>query len=112
MKDHVDDLELVIEEYRTNLGSQDQLLDLPMCTWADGFKQMDAAKVQIDEKHDKGLGRCRALWHKLGNYIKPEDIDPWLDLIPGGYRLSVIRASIVLVLKVSNCSVQKGRARC
>ncbi|KUI52591.1 hypothetical protein VP1G_00044 [Cytospora mali] len=86
MKGDVDDLKHAIEEYRTHFGDSDQLLDLERCTWADVFKQMDAAKLQKDEKDGKVLGRCRALWHKLGNKVKVEDIDPWLDLIPDEYR--------------------------
>lgn len=102
MEDDVDDLKQAIEEYqKTYPNEQDRLIDLETNTWADVFRQMEIAQVDISEKDEKGLGRCRTLWRRFGAKVKMEDINPWLDLIPSEYGLCVVRAAIVLVLRVS-----------
>lgn len=101
MKADVEDLREAIREYQLAHPEDKGLsIDIEGCTWADVFQQMDTAKIENDARDNKGLGYCRVLWRKFGDKVKMEDINPWLDLIPNDYGVSVIRAAMVLILQV------------
>lgn len=103
----VEDLKSAVVEYQhANPGSVFENIDLETCSWADVFKHMEEAQIQYDERDKHGLGSCRAAWRKFGRKTDlgrdgTVAIDPWLDLIPNDYGLSVVRGAIVLVLMVS-----------
>lgn len=97
----VGDLEQALKEYQSTCSSErDRGISLRTTTWADVFRQMEDAQVATDERYEKGIMR---LWRKFGDNVtvKMQDIDPWLNMIPTEYGLCVVRAGIVLVLRVS-----------
>lgn len=112
MRDDVEDLKQAVEEYqKTNSNQQDRTINLEKNTWADVFSQMTLAQIEDDEKDEKGLGKCRALWRRFGDKVRMKDIDPWLNLIPNDYGLCVVRGAIVLVLIVSHITLLPQSAR-
>lgn len=91
----------VVEFQHANPGSIFEAINLETCSWSDVFKHMEDAQVQYNERDKQGLGFFRDTWRKLGRKAHiGRDIDPWLDLIPNDYGLSVVRGAIVLILMV------------
>lgn len=100
MEGDAEDLEQAMKEYQATLPNEhDRAFDLRKNTWADVFRQMEEAEVTDNERYDKGIMRA---WRNFRDNVteKMDDIDPWLNLIPTDYGLCVVRAGIVLGLRV------------
>lgn len=100
MEGDADDLEQAVKEYQATFPNEnDRAINLRKNTWADVFRQMEDAEVANNERYEKGIMR---VWRKFRDNVtgKMDDIDPWLNLIPTDYGLCVLRAGIVLGLRV------------
>jgi hypothetical protein len=64
--------------------------------WDDLFEKLSGRET-IYQEHNRNARKL--FWWKLGE--RSQHIEPWLALIPDSYGLSVLKASVALVLKVS-----------
>lgn len=70
--------------------------------WNDLFEKLSNAEYEYQEQ------RCNArtlFWWKVGD--RQEDIQAWVALIPDAYGLSVVKASVALLLHVTGPEILK-----
>ncbi|CAK7232194.1 hypothetical protein SEUCBS140593_008180 [Sporothrix eucalyptigena] len=98
--------EAALEWYRKE--NNDMRFDVLNCSWDDLFEQM--ARAQGDHKDrvaHKG-NWFRYLWRKAGT--QKDAIEPWLQLIPDEYGLSLLRGAIAIVFHIAEKSHEKEKS--
>lgn len=91
------DLEDALKWYREK--NPDVPFDVLNCSWDDVFDQMERAKGDYQAKAENPRNPFRWLWRKAGS--ASEAVQPWLDLIPDEFGLSVARGGIAIIFHVS-----------
>ncbi|KAI1074234.1 hypothetical protein F5B20DRAFT_564200 [Whalleya microplaca] len=109
METELDDLQNAIEKYRRSVPedeAQFALFPSEGCMWGDVFRHMEDARVQYEEKENRGLASLRKYWRRLGSHDVAEYIDPWFELIPDQFGLSVVRGGLVVILASARRSAE------
>lgn len=73
--------------------------DVFNCSWDDLFNQMARAQGDHEAQSGRKGNWFKYLWRKAGS--KSDAIEPWLQLIPDEYGLSIVRGAIGIVFHVS-----------
>ncbi len=89
-------IKAALEWYRQE--NSDVHFDVLNCDWDDLFEQIARAQGEHGANGAKKSQWYKYLWRKAGS--KAEAVEPWLQLIPDEYGLSLLRGSIAIVFHV------------
>ena len=78
---------------------KDVCFDVLRCSWDDVFGQMARARGDHDAAVSRKGNMFKYLWRKAGS--KKEAVEPWLQLFPDEYGLSIVRGAIGIFFHVS-----------
>ncbi|CAK7212185.1 hypothetical protein SCUCBS95973_001356 [Sporothrix curviconia] len=95
-----------LEWYRKE--NSDVEFDVLNCSWDDLFVQMARAQGDHEARVNRKGNWFKYLWRKAGT--QKEAIEPWLQLIPDEYGLSLVRGAIAIVFHIAEKSHEKEKS--